>query len=226
MDKKDIKPDGKNVMDGLDLMSYLKDNDIACAFFDPQYRGILDKMNYGNEGKSRGKERCRLKQMDNDLIHKFIRELCRVLKPSAYLFLWTDKFHLCEGIKQWVAGTDFTTVDLIVWNKLKMGMGYRSRSQCEFLLVLQKSPKTTKNWKTKNLRDIQDVYEEKADRSEFPHRKPVELQRALIEAVTEEGDLVLDPAAGSYSVLEAVRACNRIFLGCDIAEEDALLPTE
>ena len=30
------------------------------------------------------------------------------------------------------------------------------------------------------------------------------------------GDLVLDPAAGSYSVLKAAKACQRNFLGFDI----------
>lgn len=38
----------------------------------------------------------------------------------------------------------------------------------------------------------------------------------IICATTREGDYVLDPAAGSYSVLEACKLTNRNFLGCDI----------
>jgi site-specific DNA-methyltransferase (adenine-specific) len=49
-----------------------------------------------------------------------------------------------------------------------------------------------------------------------PHQKPLELQKILIEAVSNLGDLVVDPAAGSYSVLEACLLSKRIFLGCDI----------
>jgi site-specific DNA-methyltransferase (adenine-specific) len=51
-----------------------------------------------------------------------------------------------------------------------------------------------------------------------PHQKPLELQKVLIEAVSNVGDLVVDPAAGSYSVLEACLLSQRTFLGCDIAE--------
>ena len=50
------------------------------------------------------------------------------------------------------------------------------------------------------------------------HPKPVGLQAALIEAVTDPGDIVLDPAAGSYSVLAAAQRMGRRFLGCDIAD--------
>ena len=43
------------------------------------------------------------------------------------------------------------------------------------------------------------------------------LQARLIEAVTDLGDVVLDPAAGSYSVMTAAHQVGRRFLGCDIA---------
>ena len=49
-----------------------------------------------------------------------------------------DKFHLCEGIKNWIAGTNLHIVDLITWNKETFGMGYRTRRTAEYLLILQK----------------------------------------------------------------------------------------
>lgn len=49
-----------------------------------------------------------------------------------------------------------------------------------------------------------------------PHAKPIYLQRCLIECVTSEGDVIVDPAAGSYSVMEAALAASRDFEGCDI----------
>jgi site-specific DNA-methyltransferase (adenine-specific) len=44
----------------------------------------------------------------------------------------------------------------------------------------------------------------------------VSLQVRLIEALTNPGDVVLDPAAGSYSVLKACERAGRRFLGCDV----------
>lgn len=49
-----------------------------------------------------------------------------------------------------------------------------------------------------------------------PHSKPVNLQKALIEATTSENDYVLDPASGGYSVYEACKLSNRNFIGGDL----------
>ena len=40
----------KNKIDGLKLLKSIQDTSIATTFFDPQYRGVLDKLKYGNEG--------------------------------------------------------------------------------------------------------------------------------------------------------------------------------
>src|SRR5262249_44716902 len=42
-------------------------------------------------------------------------------------------------------------------------------------------------------------------RSQHPHIKPIGLISALIEAITSPGDLVVDPAAGSFVVMHAAR---------------------
>ena len=204
----------KNKANGLDLIAEIGDELIATAFFDPQYRGVLDKLRYGNEGRGRGKGRCSLIQMDEDIIIRFIREIDRVLKKSGYLFLWLDKFHLCQGIWNWLADTELNLVDLITWDKERIGMGYRSRRRSEYLLVLQKAPVRAKGYWTDHA--IPDVWAEKTTKA-HPHSKPVELQQRLIKATTKEGYYVLDPAAGGYSVLEACRRVGRDFIGGDIA---------
>src|SRR5687768_2563896 len=73
-------------MDGLTLLKSLEDYSVSIVFFDPQYRGVLDKMNYGNEGE-RQIERSKLIQMNEKKIISFVREINRVLKPSGHLFL-------------------------------------------------------------------------------------------------------------------------------------------
>lgn len=204
-----------NVADGLTLLSALDANSFSLCIFDPQYRGILDKQQYGNEG-SRQKGRSILPQMHETQIISFIRAIERALMPSGHLLLWTDKFHLCTGITHWLVGTDLNTVDLLVWNKLRMGMGYRTRRMSEYCLVLQKAPLRAKGvWLA---HDIPDVVDEKLQTKSI-HAKPVKLQARLIEALTNTRDVVIDPAAGSYSVLEACRLTNRHFLGCDIREQ-------
>ena len=63
---------------------------------------------------------------------------------------------------------------------------------------------------------IPDVWHEDIPRNKHAHRKPVKLQSELIAAVSDAGDMVIDPAAGSSSVLDACRMQKRKFLGCDL----------
>jgi site-specific DNA-methyltransferase (adenine-specific) len=73
-------------------------------------------------------------------------------------------------------------VDLIVWDKERFGMGYRSRRVCEYCVVLQKQPKRAKGvWKIHN---IPDVWRERKETKEHSHQKPLKLQAELIAAVT------------------------------------------
>lgn len=205
-------PNARNVADGLDLLRALGSAGFPLCIFDPQYRGVLDKQKYGNEG-SRQQERSFLPQMDEAKIIAFVKEIDRVLMPSGHLLLWIDKYHLCTGIAHWLSATSLNTVDLIVWNKERFGMGYRTRRVSEYFLVLQKAPLRAKGvWR---LHDIPDVWSEKVEGG-FTHAKPVRLQGRLIECLTNPGEIVLDPAAGSYSVLMACQRTNRRFLGCDV----------
>ena len=205
----------RNQSDGLELLSALEPESIPLCIFDPQYRGILDKMQYGNEGVSRGQRRSGLPQMREETIGEFIAGIATALIPSGHLFLWVDKFHICTGVEPWLTRHGLEIVDLVTWNKGKMGMGYRTRRFAEYLVIAQKLPKRAKGiWQR---HDIPDVMTEKVERIGNVHPKPVNLQADLIEAVTDPGDVVLDPAAGSYSVMTAAHQVGRQFLGCDIA---------
>ena len=205
----------RNQCDGRELLAALAPESIPLCIFDPQYRGLLDNMRYGNEGVSRGRGRSGLLQMSEQTIGEFISGITFALIPSGHPFLWTDKFHLCTGVGTWVGDCGLEVVDLVTWNKDRIGMGYRTRRVGEYLLIMQKPPKRAEGvWQSD---DIPDVVTEKVERVGNVHPKPVDLQARLIEAVTNPGDVVLDPAAGSYSVMTAAHQVGRQFLGCDIA---------
>jgi len=203
---------------GLNMLRQCGDGLAAAAVFDPQYRGVLDKLALGNEG-ARQKKRALLKQMPEEVIATFLSEIARVLCPSGHLFLWVDKFHLAEGVGPWVRGAGLEMVDYIVWNKGVLGMGYRSRRVSEFVVVAQKPPVRAKDiWAD---RAIRDVVEEKveAPRSGHPHKKPVQLQARLLGAVTRPGDVIIDPAAGSFSSMESCALLDdRIYYGTDLID--------
>lgn len=202
------------VMDGVVMLKKLRDESVPLVFFDPQYRTILDRQQYGNEGE-RQRRRGELPQMDELCIRRFLTEIERVLIPSGHLMLWVDKFILCSGIRSSLLdGCSLQLVDMITWNKERMGMGYRSRRFAEHLVILQKNPTRAKGvWK---VHDIPDVWSEKIIDKNHTHAKPIKLQERLIEAVTNEGDVIVDPASGGYSVMRSAARTGRHFLGCDL----------
>lgn len=213
---KGLKLNKRLKMDGLKMLKMLESNTIPLVFFDPQYRSILDKQSYGNEGEKRGKERSELPQMDNKMIKEFLKEIERVLTPSGHLMMWVDKYIVCSGINLFSEGTGLQLVDMITWNKERMGMGYRSRRYSEHLVIFQKKPIRAKGvWR---VHDIPDVWTEKIQNGDknHTHAKPVGLQMRLIKAVTNKGDVVVDPSAGGFSVMKSANQMERNFLGCDI----------
>ena len=208
--------------DCLEEMKKLPDQSVDLVFFDPQYRSSLDHLKLGNEG-DRQAGRCDLEQMSDDYITKSCKEIERLLKPSGHLMLWVDKFLLGEGTPFLADCSQMTKVDLMVWDKQTLGMGYRTRRSCEFLVVYQKEPKRAKGCWTD--RGIRDVWPEKTE-SIHPHSKPVGLTERLIRATTKEGDLVLDPCCGGGTVPFVADSIGRKYIGielnkdfCQMAEE-------
>lgn len=211
-------------IDSLHLLQQIEDNCVSACFLDPQYRGGLETINYGNEGM-RQVERSKLPQMSSDYIHKLIGEIERVLKPSGHLFLWADAFSIASGESSFMCSNrldgkkcSLNIVDIMFWHKQKFGMGYRSRRTGEYMLISQKSPKRVKGvWEDHS---IPDMWSEKSPQDLHVHQKPAELLRKLILSVTKENDIVLDPCAGSFLTYKICKKTNRNFIGTDIVFGD------
>jgi site-specific DNA-methyltransferase (adenine-specific) len=177
--------------DALDLLRALPTRCSPLAFFDPQHRGVLDRLKFGNEG-ARQRGRAKLPAMSEAYIDECCREIARGLTPGGYLMRWVDTFCLCEAHHLCVSKA-VKPVDLIAWDSLRFGMGKRSRRRGDYLLVLQKPPVNARTWRD---HAIPSRWPEKVDRRVHAHVKPIGLISQLIAAVTEPGDLVIDPAAG------------------------------
>jgi site-specific DNA-methyltransferase (adenine-specific) len=153
--------------------------------------------------------------MSDAYIDDVIRQIARTLVTFGYLMQWTDTYRLGEGYHLRTADV-LQTVDIINWDNGKLyGQGHRVRRCGGHLLVLQK-PKISRTGKrtviAKNWTDhrIREIWVEKID------REPIGLTTRLIGAVTHPGDLIIDPAAGSFVVMHAALALGREFIGCDI----------
>lgn len=200
-------------MDGLDLLANIEPGSVQTVFFDPQYTFTREKGSI--EYSNRTRPRFDLPQMDDEKIVDFCRGIFTVLQPRGHFFLWCNMLKLTNTTAPEPAiNAGFQGVDMLTWDKVKMGMGFRFRRCCEYCLVFQKPPIRVKGyWHDNGFRDI---WRERVKAHDHPHRKPVALIERLILATTKENDLVVDPAAGSFATLEACIATNRNFMGCDV----------
>jgi site-specific DNA-methyltransferase (adenine-specific) len=209
--------------DALELLRCLPNGCTPLGFFDPQYRGVLDKLKFGNEG-ARQKERFKLPPMSSVYIDTCCYEYTRALAPSGYLVLWSDAFNLCMGHHLRIVNESLKCVDLIAWDNQRPGNGSRTRHRGTYLLVLQKPPIVARaTWPD---RGIPDRWVERIvrPRSQHPHIKPIGLITRLIRTLSKPGDFIIDPAAGSFVVMYAAHALERNFIGCDIAYAQQVQP--
>ena len=91
--------------------------------------------------------------------------------------------------------------DLDAWFASKLPEAAQKTYPC---LIVPKPAKSEKNKYCEN---------------KHPTVKPLKLMSYLITMGSREGDLILDPFAGSGTTLEAARILNRKFVGCELSDE-------
>ena len=95
-------------------------------------------------------------------------------------------------------------------------MGYPYRSQWEMVLLAQKGKR--KPPEDRSVRNVLPVPWIKR-KGAYPTEKPVELLETFIRQSSMEGQLVVDPFAGSGSCGEAAFNLGRDFLGFDVEQK-------
>lgn len=97
---------------------------------------------------------------------------------------------------------------------------------CEYAVLLyrDKLPKFNNNGKM--IFNCMDWYKDTKTQKIHPTQKPVELLEKLIKIFTDEGEIVIDPVAGSGSTLIAAHNCGRSAYGFEIKKDFFKLATE
>ena len=103
--------------------------------------------------------------------------------------------------------------NVIVWDKMKIGMGYNWRRMHEWIAYI---PNENHKLRSKGLGDI--IRCAGVDEKIHPTEKPPGAITPLILNSTDVGDTILDPFAGSGSTLIAARLAGRRAIGIEIDE--------
>jgi len=199
----------KQAGEALELLTNLENNSVSLVFFDPQYEAVRNVLRTDYPLYS---------QSDYQIL-RILEQVERILKPSAFCLLWVNKTLLGnDRVPLWLLKTpSLKIVDCLVWHKKNyLGLGNWLRSNAEFCFLIQKSPQSGKVFKNRSFGNVWEEAVIANSKKKHPHQKPKELIKALISATTNERDLIIDPCAGSFVVLEACKELNREFLGCDL----------
>jgi len=111
-------------------------------------------------------------------------------------------------------------MQMIVWGKGPMGMGWRYRRSYETVLVAYKGKKcrwfSSRNDIENIIRPSQGIRKIIPSAEQHPTEKPVELSTFFIQLHTLPGDTVFDPFAGSGTTGVACIRAGRKFIGIEI----------
>jgi len=146
----------------------------------------------------------------NSRFCKLFYQCYRVLRPNSHMYMFCDQETMFV-VKPMAEAAGFTFRSPLVWDKAAIGMGYHYRARYEFILLLEKGERLTKN------PDLPDIIKCKRIVHGYPTEKPSAVSRVLIEQSSDPGNVVCDPFMGSGSVGVAALECGRTFRGCDLS---------
>ena len=126
---------------------------------------------------------------------------------------------LCEMktlLEEW-----YTFKQIIIWNKMHIGMSsmgdtpVRWRPKHEYALLSYHGDPRVEN---ENRHDgtVMEFKRPSNEKRFHPTEKPPDMMRYIIESLTEEGDLIVDPFAGSGVTLDAAKQTGRKYFGVEI----------
>src|SRR5207302_9112438 len=127
-----------------------------------------------------------------DSYRTFLGECHRVLRDGRHIYIMFDSFSLLSlGA---VVREVFDVKNVLVWDKVNLGMGHYFRRRHEHVLF------ATKGRRRLSRRDLPDVWRVKRiHRAAYPTQKPVEVFSMMLAGSTEPGFVVCDPFAGAGS---------------------------
>jgi site-specific DNA-methyltransferase (adenine-specific) len=203
----------------------LPDESVDLIATDPAYSGMNQHLRFGHGrivgryGESENPRWFEEFHDDPENYRAFLAECRRVLRNDRHLYVMFDSFSLLTLgplVREF-----FEVKNVIVWDKVNVGMGHYFRRRHEHVLF------ATKGYRKLSRRDLQDVWSiKRLHRAPYPAQKPVALFDRMLCGSVEAGFVVCDPFAGSGSCAIAAlrRGCS--FIGADIAERAVELARE
>jgi len=219
--------------DCLEILKTWPDNSVDFIFTDPPYGH-----NNNNNGDLISRREAALGKGDydperdnipilndgveaNEIFKQILPQFLRILKPGSCCCCCCCGGGPDPQFARWSLWMDevFVFDQMVVWDKRRIGMGWRYRRSYEVILVGYKKGKKPK-WYNKGhgvdniIRDINRIIV--PEKEKHPTEKPIRLPARFIKLHTQPGDIVLDPFCGRGSTLIAAKNNGRQFIGIEL----------
>jgi site-specific DNA-methyltransferase (adenine-specific) len=209
------------------FLQEIKNDSVSMVLTDPPYQ-ISKKTGFKSKGE-KGVERLRIsmdfgkwdnKKIDEhiSLITEVVSECYRVLKKGGVIVVFYDLWKI-ETLANILQNAGFRMLRFIEWVKtnpvpINSKALYLSNAR-EVAIVAVKGNKPIFKSKYHNGVFSQPIHRDGGKRI-HPTQKPLALMRELISLHTNEGDIVLDPFAGSATTIIAALQLKREGIGCEL----------
>ena len=201
--------------DAVQWLSTLADGSVDLVVTDPPYESLEKHRAIGTTTRlknSKASSNDWFQIFPNDRFPELFREVYRALKKNSHFYLFCDQETMFVA-KPLAEEAGFKFWKPIIWDKVKIGMGYHYRSRYELILFFEKGKRKL------NDLSIPDIIAEPRVHRGYPAEKPCRVSEVLVEQSTSPGAVVVDPFMGSGSVGVAAARLGRSFLGTDICAE-------
>lgn len=144
---------------------------------------------------------------------KITEEVKRILKPDGHFLVFCN----CDSFPTFYVPmyNHFEVTKSLVWDKKHVGFGRIWRHQHE-LIIAARNKECKVNENGRLYRDVIAVKITQPEDRTHPVQKPVKLLKYLIEPITLQNDIVLDPFCGSGTTLIAAQQLRRNWIGVDL----------
>jgi site-specific DNA-methyltransferase (adenine-specific) len=227
-------------VEALEGLKSLPDASVDLVVSDPPYNTLEKHREVGTTTRLKNSKQSSnewFPTVDFDYLFEVFKECYRVLRRPSHLYVMCDE-ETADILKPGLRDIGFEQRKSLIWEKVGKlekvscpscgahvterhrpgtpGMSYPWRSCYEMILFFQKGKRPAAE--DRSQRNVLRVPWIKSTAA-YPTEKPVELLERIIAQSSLEGDLVLDPFAGSGSCGEAAFNLRRSFLGFDVEDK-------
>ncbi len=194
--------------DALALMRFYPSESFDLFVTDPPYK-VISGGNAPTEGfgwhksvfsKNDGK----IFQHNDIELSEIIAEAWRLLKPNSHCYIMINVLNI-EELLSVARNVGFKLHNILLWDKKTATANRWYMNDCEFTCFFYKGEAKKINNCGSKRRFVADNPRNKV----HPTEKPISLMQHYIENSTQEGDLIIDPFAGSGSTAIAAQQCGR-----------------